>query len=453
MDAQQMAHDLIKHTRTVAAGGSVDGGELARILKLLATYEIEEGGPYAVKEGGTLVDVDFGFNLAIACFLKAHDVQLPKLDAFIQKCLGQRTHTSRVVKEDVLMSLIQRYQATTAPTQKKDTIFGTQYTEDEVHMMARIKLHIKERCAPLSLEMRGSALWVIDRTIRKNPDKQMSLMPYFMRESLGARGTQFTDDHIAALGAANVFFWTAFIVYDDFWDEDEAAEPRLLPTANFFAREYVQLFSALRADPNFPRFFHTIMDKLDAANTWEMYYCRMQSYDSVRVLPDTLPDYGDFDIKFYPAAGHILGPVALFNELGYSLESVEVEQLIEYFKHYLIAMQLNDDAHDWREDLERGHISTAVYLLLQKWREHHPRKKGVDLEKDMAELEQLFWFEVLTPLCTMILERTERSRQALSRLFCVKNREPLEQFIVRSERAAHQALTEQKRSSEFLNAF
>ena len=57
----------------------------------------------------------------------------------------------------------------------------------------------------------------------------MSLMSFYTKEAFGKKGEKISDDIVAEMGLANIFFWTAFIIYDDFWDEDEEAQPRKLP--------------------------------------------------------------------------------------------------------------------------------------------------------------------------------------------------------------------------------
>jgi hypothetical protein len=283
---------------------------------------------------------------------------------------------------------------------------------------------------------------------------QMSLMALYVREALGSRGQQFSDEYIAELGLANIFFWTAFIAYDDFWDEDEAADRNLLPVANLFARHYTDVFThLLPQETSFREFFHAEMDRLDAANAWEISSCRARVEQGVLHIPAKLPEYSDFSIKFHPAAGHVFGPVALFFGCGYGLKSSEVIHLMEYFRHYLIAMQLNDDMHDWKEDLARGHISTAVSVLLSKWQDKYPEQARIDLVRDMPALERIFWFESLKPLCECALMHAAKSRAALERISCIENPIPLEKYIRRNETVVHEALSAHGISKDFLRIF
>ena len=432
-----------------------DGTTLARIITQLAACEVEEGGPYAVAPGSARADADLGFNIAIALFLQRQGVHLPKLDAFITEACAKKAAVSRYFSKEELTDLLARYEV--GQTRSRHNERATHWTEEERLLITLIRDLMERRLVLLPAEFKQRAREVVNRTIHGNPDKQMPLMPLFMRQALGMKGKRFSDMRIAELGLANVFFWTAFIIYDDFWDEDEAAEPKYLPVANLFARHYARLFSTdvLRFE-NFSDFFHGLMDKLDGANEWEVNFCRMKREGNIVFLPHELPHFGDFRIKFYPAAGHVLGPLMMLIEAGYRLGSAEADRLMDYFRHYLIAMQLNDDAHDWKEDLERGHISTAVSILLKEWRNAHPehdsKHQELHLVHDLPELEQLFWFKTLPQLCESIFAHTDKAQRALDSLEFIEHRAPLQQFIDRNREAAEAALAEHRLSIEFLQA-
>lgn len=432
----------------IARPESADGATLARVLTRLAEHELEEGGPYASHAKGKEKNgADLGLNLAIAVFLGMHEVRLPKLDAFIDACRATGKVRSSLIDEKTLAGLLKRDRALRARGPESPAA-APLYDAHEKAAVDAVLAAARKRLAAMPDTFVPTALAVIERTMRGNPDKQMSLMPLYMRDALGGAGKRFSDARLAELGLANVFFWTAFIIYDDFWDEDEAAEPRLLPVANLFARHYMQFFDSILPHG----FFHGLMDTLDAANEWEMTACRLSRKGGNIIVPETLPDYGDFMIKFYPAAGHVLGPVSMLAELGHAIDSPEMAHLLDYFRYYLVAMQLNDDAHDWKEDLARGHLSTAVSLLLVAWKRAYPERREIDLASDMQELERLFWFESLVPLCEAALACTSRSRAALASLTCIEDPKPLERFIALNERIAEAALQEHRRSVAFLGA-
>lgn len=442
MDDQTFIRSLIDDGARIESGGQLSGEEIGRILQRLTSLELQEGGPYATRGGRA----DLGDNMSIAYFLRTLDVRLPRLDAYISSAWKRKAVRSELERD--LKKRIGRHDT------KLERTDGGAMTDSEERVMRRITAQTKERFRTLRPELRKHAEAVMRRTVQGNPDKQMSLMALYMREALGSKGKKFSDEYVASLGLANVFFWSAFIVYDDFWDEDEAASPIAIPVANLFSRHYTDTFARLFPETTgFRRYFHETMDALDSANAWVISTCRMKVEGVFRHVPEKLPAYGNFGIKFYPAAGHVMGPVALLIALGFHALSSEVRTLQSYFEHYLVAMQLNDDAHDWKEDLQRGHISTVVYLLLKTWRAAHPNRNAIHVEKDMPELERMYWFEVIAPLCKAVYAHTKRSRAALNSLTSIENPVPLERFIMRNEGIAREALEEQKRSVGLIRSY
>jgi len=335
-------------------------------------------------------------------------------------------------------------------TKNKEGV-GTFFNDNERYMIDKIMELASQRFSQFPEEFKKCATDTIKRIIDGNADKQMSLMPYYTKLALGKNADKVSDNDVTKMGLANIFFWTAFIIYDDFWDEDELADPHILPAANLYARSFVDYFDfLLPEDTGFRTFFHKLMDNLDAANTWENIYCRAKVEGSKFIIPEKLPDYKNYELKYQPASGHILGPVAMLVSLGYSLNSPEVKNFILYFKNYLIAMQINDDAHDWEEDLRRGHISTVVDLLL---RDLNWQKKEIDLEKDLDELKKVFWFKTLSKAEELAVYYTKKSRQALLCIDIFEDLSPLEKFIDITENIAKKALKEQEDSVKFLQNF
>src|SRR5690606_4892465 len=88
----------------------------------------------------------------------------------------------------------------------------------------------------------------------------------------------------------------------------------------------------------------------------------------------------------------------------------------EFFKHYIIARQLNDDAHDWEEDMEKGHINSVGALIVKKWiasSSRHHLERGINLRNKKA-LQHLLWDgEVIDEVCREIEEHTEKARASL----------------------------------------
>jgi len=438
---------------SLESGENVGGIKLAQTVKRLTEMEVDEGGPYSLepKDGS----IDLGLNLAIACFLALRDVRLPKLDDFLEKrLLNIAEPFGSVVDDETVRGLIGKYQMIISNVGKGDLVKQPiVYNENEQRIMDMIRQKFDDRFSTFSPALRERAKTAIEKTIRGNRDKQMSLMAYYTKVSLGKSGESIPDELVADIGLANIFFWTAFIIYDDFWDRDEAADPRLLPIANIFARHYIDFFIALPDDKEFRPFFHDLMDKLDGSNAWEVENCRTKVEGNIFHIPETLPDFGDYENKYRPASGHILSSVAILTQFGKELKTEDWGNIVSYFKHYLIAMQLNDDAHDWEEDLRRGHLSTVVTLLLSDLKKSGWRKLTIDLSADLPEIRKIFWFVTMPQYVKTVLSQTETSRKALHAISIIESPALLENIITTAENVARQAERESANSEALLKEY
>ncbi len=437
----------------------IDGTAIAKILNGLVNLEVQEGGPYYSQNAAGEIEkvIDPATNASISRFLKLLDVELPNLESFrsildTTSKIADVLHLALVPALSAAISL-EELNATEQLNEKRhDKEAGKIHFNDaEQRVMDKIMEAAKKRFSGLNPEMKELAMNGIKKTISGNRDKQMSLIAYYMKQALGEKADKISNALVAEMGLVNIFFWTAFIIYDDFWDEDEAADPRILPIANLYARSYVDFFDfILPESTGFRKFFHDLMDDLDAANNWETIHCRAEVRGSKFIIPDNLSDYGDYEFKYRPASGNILGPVTMLLGLGYGLDSSEVKNLISYFRNYLIAMQINDDAHDWEEDMKRGHLSTVVVMLLKDsgW-----SKKEIDLETDLLELKKVFWFKTIAKIAQTAINYTEKSRECLRSMTVLENFAPLERFINLTEGVAKKALKEQKESVDFLRTY
>lgn len=451
--SNQFISELLALISSMESGQQVGGIKLARIIKRLTQMEIAEGGPYSFKPDEK--DLDIGLNLSIAYFLALQDIHLPKLDEFLEQRLsGISTHFKSEIDDVTINNLISKYRALAGKadndTPVKESIT---YDANEQRIMIMIREKFNQRFASFSPELRQRAHAAIEKTIRSNRDKQMSLMAHYTKIALGKNGESIPDDLVADIGLANVFFWTAFIIYDDFWDQDEAADPQLLPIANIFARHYIDFFVSLSEDQEFRSFFHSLMDKLDASNAWEIENCRARVEKNTFYVPSKLPDFGDYEIKYRPASGHILSTVAILTKFGEGLKTADWGNIVSYFKHYLIGMQLNDDAHDWEEDMQRGHLSTVVTLLLNDLRKSGWEKQTIDLDADLPEIRKIFWFTTMPQYVKIVLTQTEASRKALRSISIVEDPDLLERIVTATENVARQAEKESTDTDAMLKEY
>jgi len=167
-----------------------------------------------------------------------------------------------------------------------------------------------------------------------------------------SKENKIPDELLIELGCAQIFGWAAYTAYDAILDRQMPNV--ILPAANtcnhFFTEYYNQ-----DAFKNFKSCFCRIVQGMEAANYWEQANARN---------PQKLPDYGECQILADRGMGHALGALVVMNLAGYAENSSEFKMLEAFFRNYIIAKQLHDDACDWREDLMERRISPIVATML-----------------------------------------------------------------------------------------
>lgn len=377
---------------------NIPNKNIAYLIREIRKRELRPGGPYK----NNLGLVDKQINQTIYRFLKKINVNLPKLNSYLKIKTPQK---------------MQRVQAPIKLNKKILTIISL----------------TKRRLPDLSAKMRDTLIKAITKTAKGNLDEQMFLMPHFFYESLKIKNKSVSHKLLNELGLMNAFFWTSFIIYDDFWDKDEAAQEKLLPIANYLARHFYSFFDNIfRTNKEFYSFFISSLNKLDNANFFEITNCRKKR--SIF--------FGDMKIKFYPSIGHIFGPLVILFKSGYSFKSIEVKETISFFKNYLIARQISDDMHDIEEDWQRGHLSLAVNELL------------LDAgNKDITDFKirnNLFWTKTIDKLCYKSFSLLQNCRRSLMNNSCLKKTNILQQLCFNLESAAKMAQKERNKKLKFI---
>lgn len=293
---------------------------------------------------------------------------------------------------------------------------------------ALVLTRVEERFSGLGMNLQNEAKVYLRQIIKSNGDQQVTLLPLFFALSLGERGKTIPDELLVELGAASVFGWLAYTLYDNFLD-DEGVNASL-PLANTSLRELTTIFnSVLPVSAGFQPVFRELMDVLEEANTWEMVNCRDK---------ETIPDFGDYAQLANKSLGHSLGCVAVLMSLGFGADSPELKNLLAFFRHFLIARQLNDDAHDWEADLRRGHVNSVGAMLLSK--------KPVDLQK-------VFWEAVVDDVCELILLHCARARDALADMKVIEQPALFLKLVEKQEKTVEITRKEKAKALDFLAAY
>jgi hypothetical protein len=246
------------------------------------------------------------------------------------------------------------------------------------------------------------------------------------------------------LNAASLYGWLAYTIYDDFLDDE--GQPAALSAAHVAQRQMLAHFRAALPDKNFADRVSDALQQVDAANTWELRHCRaVRRGDNLR-LPPQLPDYGDYRQLAERSWGHSLAASGVLLASG----KTDLEALEQFFRHYLIARQLNDDAHDWEEDLQHGHLSAVVCLLLK----NHGTSSSMTLnEKQMEKLRLLFWNTTILSVAGLINMHIDQAKTALQSSETFQNPTSFTAWLSKLEKATQTALTERETTTQFMETF
>lgn len=329
---------------------------------------------------------------------------------------------------------------------------GKTKTDKESEKMRKKIIELTDRrFSDFDSEMARDFSSVRKKMLRGDGENRLLLLPYYFQKSL--KKQQSIDEKIIVeLCAAGLYGWMAYTIYDDFFDNE--GSPKFLSLANASLREltsvYCENFSEER---KFMEFFKSTMDRIDAANAWETNNCRTKISGSRLTIPERLPDYGNMEKLADRSIGYALGPAAVLYIHTGKIESPEIKNLMAFFENYIIARQLNDDAHDWEADLKKGQLSPAVVLVLEKYSGRHKNKKELDLKKETKELQKIFWHKVIQEVCGKSIFHVKKAGRHLRKIASVKDKTAFEAMLASVEKSAEEALIEQKEMLEFLEEY
>ena len=269
-------------------------------------------------------------------------------------------------------------------------------------------------------------------------DEEIVLVPYHTYEALGKSHTVHAN-LLDELALANLYGWIACTIYDDLLDGE--GESILLPVANFFLRELTFSYCALdRQIPGIRDEYIKTMNIVDGANVDEQL--RGGTFES------SIEHLADRSI------GHALPALAVLSVAGYAPDSGEARHMLSFFRNYLIARQLHDDAHDWKEDLLRGQMNSAGGRLVRIFEEQHGVKVAPgELSGHIPEFQKLFWRQAILGIIADIKSFLNRAKDDLVKIDIFKNSVPFLQMVNRLESAADRTVRERATAIAFLGTF
>jgi hypothetical protein len=296
-------------------------------------------------------------------------------------------------------------------------------------------------------ELRVSSLIVLDEIVAQDSDKQIIMLPWLIARAAGVKVGKKTLHNLAL---TSLWGWMTYTTYDDFLDNE--GNPRLLPGAILANRQLLEtLWVTLRANKAFQREVAMIMNRLDGANAWEVSHCRGIVEGNVFSI-NALPNYGNYWQLADRSLGHTIAGIGVLYAAGVKQSSPRMVGLKDFFLHYLIARQLNDDAHDWEEDLTKCHVNAVATLILAQWLKMTGRsaKEGIDLKKDIKALRLIMWESVIDEVCEEIRWHINAAREVLVTPESQLDATQLQPLLTPLEIAVGKALTSRDQAVEFI---
>lgn len=265
---------------------------------------------------------------------------------------------------------------------------------------------------------------------------QITGLPYLIAQSLKQRPPDITDELLHHLSLASLYGWMTYTISDDIIDEPIKPIEKL-PVALIAQRQAFRHFNlALPKAEAYKQVVIATLNEINVANHWEIQHCRFSN----GTLPQ--PDYGDYSILAHRSLGHALSALGVLYAAGFKPTSPSFMALKDFFHHYLIVRQLNDDAHDWPIDLEKGQVNSVAALILHDQR----------LQNEQS-LEQIFWQTTILTVCTLIEDHLRQANQALTQLQDVMKTEPLYNLLQQYQEIANKTRSERQQTIDFLSRF
>jgi hypothetical protein len=290
------------------------------------------------------------------------------------------------------------------------------------------------------------------RVIEKQDSKHyVALLPYYFWR-ICIEKKQISHDVLVKLGTINVLGWVAYTLFDDVLDEE--GKPSDLSVATTALRTITSITESI--DPinkEVPRLFHKLMDMVDGANTWETLHCRTSLANGYIMLDSLVfPPKSSLPKIAERSIAHVFGPCVILLLSHLPNAKKEVANIIQFYLHYFIVKQLNDDAHDWKDDILHGHINPVVQIVLKGYKHTH-KKKRVSLKTLLPVLEKQFWSHDVLIVCNLMDFHIKKARVSLHQMQSIQTNSFFDVMLDDMQRLVESIKENHKQSKQFLSAY
>lgn len=413
----------------------VDGRLQAALAHRLVAAEVEPGGPYRDRNG----IVEHDANMLLGRYVARVAKPLPKLALYVtaaESWIGQTINIDADPNDTPEVAAARRVRK----KMRAHTAGRAASRDKNKKLIYNAALGEIEGLAP---HLRQQAFAAINALSRVDKSAEVGLLPLMYAQSMRARPASMTDVLCRDLGIANIFCWVAYTIFDDFIDSEGVAAT--MPVAAYAQRAMLKKYMDITNSEEIYRLVSEVFNTMDEANSWELNHCRAEVNNGVVKL-ESLPQYSDLHFLYERSLGHALGPLLLQQRVDAS----RVGSLRRALCSYLIARQLNDDLHDWVEDLSAGRISVVVAQLLK---DAGIRSGSVNVTSLLPTLQKVFWQTTAPAMCQLTLNYCQDARNQLNRMVSVRQQSPILGLIQHLEEGIHHSQRLRTNGDQFLRSW
>lgn len=271
--------------------------------------------------------------------------------------------------------------------------------------------------------------------------REIFILPWLWYQSLNPHyRTPHHRQQIELLCVAQVFGWIGYSLIDHCIDTQNHSEH--IPLAQLCLRELDHIIFTHSPQTTI-RSCKNILRTIDQA----LYQETSTSHRNLQSLILPIDQLGSYQQalgqSYRKSYGHALGACIITHTFDTEL----------FFKHYLIARQLNDDAHDWLEDLEHGIINPVAVRIFEILKTIHPDRKSIHIHQDRQLLQSIFWYEAIDDIVMDIYEQCTQVRNLVAQYNLFTDTTLLDMLIEPLEKSATLALRERDRITRFLEKY
>ncbi len=310
----------------------------------------------------------------------------------------------------------------------------------EKDILIEIRQNIENHIRDLEYNFKKKVSFQINQIFKSFSITEIALLPFLFRDVLGVTTHSLEYKFLLNLSSANIFGWIAYSIYDSIFDEKKQIE--LLPIANYCVRQTLNIYGSFQLRRDFYKLLSETMLKIDQSQIWELENALLKDQEEFKI-----PNYSNYQILSEKSFGHALSVFAILYNLDLKFTETELQNLKKFFSNYLIARQLNDDAHDWMGDLKNGNINSVASLVLKKQNIKFPK------EIEYAELEKVFWFDAVVDVSNLILDHLAKAKLNFSKIKYFRNDLLIQKILLPIEESAKKTIDEQSSAKKLLDSY